>query len=398
MPTADPAYVWDGPSTTISLPGQFEAEDYDYGGAGVGYHDVDADTGTDVYRTDAVDIEPALDAGAGFNITSAAAGEWLNYHVDMDFPSVVDIHLRVATGSDNRQVILTLDGEALATVNVANTGGDQVWSTVTAHDVVLPSGSYVLRVEWGAQGGPNLNWVDFESTGTVVPVAEGSFENPTNVDGNWGMCPAVWNDPASSQYEVGSKHLSAAADGTWFAQMDTVKTIRQDLGTTVTAGDTLNVGFYLGSAIASKNTAGGGVVQCAFIVGGVRYAMEVPADNTALAPDSWQLFSHSVTVANTGNLVLEFENESGTPWIDNISNVSVVEGDPVIVPGQLDFLDAKYVVADPSGNSAYQDVEYGTGSVNGGEQLPLHLDLYRPAGPGLPAGAARHSPDPWRRL
>ena len=168
MPTADPAYVWDGPSTTISLPGRFEAEDYDYGGEGAGYHDVDADSGTEVYRTDAVDMEPSLDAGAGFNITSAAAGEWLNYHVDIGSSAEYDLFLRVATGENNRQVILTLDGAPLATVDVPNTGGDQTWTTVEVKGVTLPAGNHVLRAEWGAQGGPNLNWIDVQLNGTAL--------------------------------------------------------------------------------------------------------------------------------------------------------------------------------------------------------------------------------------
>ena len=321
MPTADPAYVWDGPSTTISLPGRFEAEDYDYGGEGAGYHDVDADSGTEVYRTDAVDMEPSLDAGAGFNITSAAAGEWLNYHVDIGSSAEYDLFLRVATGENNRQVVLTLDGAPLATVDVPNTGGDQTWTTVEVKGVTLPAGNHVLRAEWGAQGGPNLNWIDVQLNGTFLSVLEGSFENPTNIEGNWGMCPAVWNDTGSSLFEVGSAHLTAAADGNWSALMNGVGTIYQEVGA-VNEGDTLSVVFYGGRAKAGKNTDEGGVFNCTFKVGSSTNT--VSADTTQQAYDSWQAYTNTWVATESGPLTLEFSNVSGTPWLDKISDVTVI--------------------------------------------------------------------------
>jgi len=330
MPTVDPAYVWAGPSTSISLPGRFEAEDYDYGGEGAGYHDVDADTGTDVYRTDAVDMEASLDTGAGFNIASASAGEWLDYHVNIGSSAEYDLFLRVATGENDREVILTLDGAPLATVDVPNTGGDQTWTTVDVKGVTLPAGNHVLRAEWGAQGGPNLNWIDVQLKGTVLSVREGSFEDPTNIVSTWGMCPAVWNDAGIGQYEVCTEHLTVAADGNWSAYMGGVGTIYQELGT-VNAGDTLSVVFYGGRAKADKNTATGGVFNCTFKVGAS--SNTVSADTTLLANDSWQAYTNSWVATESGTLTLEFSNVSGKPWLDKISDVSVI---PPTLPGLLE--------------------------------------------------------------
>ena len=89
-------------------------------------------------------------------------------------------------------------------------------------------------------------------------VADGSFENPTNIVGTWGMCPAVWNDTGNGNYEVCTEHLTVAADGNWSALMSGVGTIYQDVGT-VNEGDTLSVVFYGGRAMADKKTAAGGV-------------------------------------------------------------------------------------------------------------------------------------------
>ena len=329
MPTVNSSYVWPGPTAVITLPGKFEAEDYDYGGEGAGYHDVDGDYGTEVYRGDDVDIEAALDAGAGYNIASAAAGEWLEYHVNVQSSISYDIILRVATGSDNQQVILTLDGEPLTTVDIPNTGGDQTWATVVVSDVALPAGSgQALRAEWGAQGGPNLNWIDVRTRGvTMITVEDGSFEDPVNLAGNWGMCNPVWNDTGVTQYEVNTPggHMTLSADGNWIGFPKNMGTIYQNFGVSVTEGDTLEVTFYGGRSLDSSGSAGGGVIRCTLIVGATRYSMT--ADTTLLAEDTWQLYTHSVTITNTGNLVLEFDTVSGKPWIDYISDVAVLSPD-----------------------------------------------------------------------
>jgi hypothetical protein len=223
----------------------------------------------------------------------------------------------------------------LASVDVPNTGGDQVWATVTAGDIDLPAGNHTLRVEWGAQGGPSLNWIDIQPAGTVIPVAEGSFENPINVVGTWGMCPAVWNDAGVGQYELGSEHLSSAADGNWSALMNNVGSIHQDLGS-VNAGDTLTVVFYGGRAEASRNTAAGGVFSCTLKVGSALHTVQ--ADTTLLANDTWRAYTNSWVATESGTLTLEFSNVSGKPWLDRISGVMVVAPDlPVSPQGTLQF-------------------------------------------------------------
>ena len=154
----------------------------------------------------------------------------------------------------------------------------------------------------------------------MLSVLEGSFENPTSIDGTWGMCPAVWNDAGSGPYEVCTEHLTVAADGNWSAYMGGVGSIYQELGT-VNAGDTLSVVFYGGRAMAGKNTATGGVFNCTFKVGASTNT--VSADTTLLANDSWQAYTNTWVATESGTLTLEFSNVSGKPWLDKISDVTV---------------------------------------------------------------------------
>ena len=60
------------------MPGTIEAEDYDLGGEGIAYHDVDANNIGLAYRpSEGVDIEGA--STHGFDVYWITAGEWLEY-------------------------------------------------------------------------------------------------------------------------------------------------------------------------------------------------------------------------------------------------------------------------------------------------------------------------------
>jgi len=165
-------------------------------------------------------------------------------------------------------------------------------------------------------------------------LADASFENPINIDGRWGMCPTSWNDSATNQNEVANDwFFSAAADGNWYALLSKTGLIYQDLSVWVNAGDTLQISFYGGRSKDGQQPSGGGELVSRFNVGGAHYSMT--ADTSLQAQDSWQLYTHTITVTNSGNLVVEFDALSGKPWLDGVSNVTVSSGNPNPAPGEL---------------------------------------------------------------
>src|SRR5262249_10834170 len=115
-----------------SLPARIEAENYDKGGEGVSYHDTTAGNSGNVDRTDDVDIEATTDAGGGYNIGWAAAGEWLEYTVNVGATGTFDLDLRVAATSATQTVRVLVDGvDKTGTMNVPNTGNYQTFQTIT---------------------------------------------------------------------------------------------------------------------------------------------------------------------------------------------------------------------------------------------------------------------------
>lgn len=152
--------------TAWPIPGTIQSESYDVGGNGYAYSDDSpGNTGGATFRTDEdVDLENCTDAGGGYNLGFATAGEWLEYTVDVASAGAYDVDLRVAANGEGRTVSLSMDGTALGgTIAVPNTGGWQTWTTTTLKGLQLKQGQQVLRITVGATDYVNLNFVEFKS-------------------------------------------------------------------------------------------------------------------------------------------------------------------------------------------------------------------------------------------
>jgi len=150
--------------TPAALPGKIEAEDFDTGGEGIAYHDASMGNAGNQYRATAdVDIEGCSEGG--FNIGYVAAGEWLEYTVNVTAPGVYTLAARVATPYDGKSFHLELDGQDITgPVTVPVTGGFQAWQTVYVTTPALTAGVKVLRLVMEAADF-NVNYLSF-TTGT----------------------------------------------------------------------------------------------------------------------------------------------------------------------------------------------------------------------------------------
>jgi hypothetical protein len=80
--------------TAAAIPGTIQAENFDNGGKGVAYSDTTSGNSGGAYRSTDVDIE--LASGGGYDIGWIAAGEWLNYTVNVATAGTYTVKLRVA--------------------------------------------------------------------------------------------------------------------------------------------------------------------------------------------------------------------------------------------------------------------------------------------------------------
>jgi lysophospholipase L1-like esterase len=152
------------------VPGTVQLENYDLGGEGVAYHDVDVANSGGQYRSDGVDVEVCGDTGGGYDVGWTSNGEWLKYTVNVATAGAYTVSLRVASvaavGTNAGSLHLqTPSGTNLSgAVNVPGTGGWQTYTTITA-SVTLPAGQQIIELFEDA-GGYNLNSMTFAAAGS----------------------------------------------------------------------------------------------------------------------------------------------------------------------------------------------------------------------------------------
>jgi hypothetical protein len=136
-------------NTPAPVPGTIQAENYDYGGEGLGYHDTDPQNLGGAYRNDGVDIESF--ANGQFAVDYAHAGEWMNYTVNIANSGDYTFSALVSDYGVGGQFHLELDGTPITnSLLVPNTGSFTSFSKVSAPLIHLISGRHVIRWVWDA--------------------------------------------------------------------------------------------------------------------------------------------------------------------------------------------------------------------------------------------------------
>lgn len=151
--------------TAQIIPGIIEAERYDLGGEGVGYHDSEPANQGGQFRNDGVDIENCEGSTTNFNIGYCQPGEWLQYTVDVQHSGTFQVSYRIASMAGNGAWHLELDGQELpgTAQNAVATNGWQTYTIIEASQpVTLQEGMHSLRlVIDGADS--NIDFVEFET-------------------------------------------------------------------------------------------------------------------------------------------------------------------------------------------------------------------------------------------
>jgi beta-glucanase (GH16 family) len=156
----------------LGIPGQIEAEDYDYGGQGVSYNDADAQNQGGEYRNDGVDIEEATERG--YNIGWITPNEWIEYSVNVLTDGRYKLEIGVASTGTSGLFHLELDGQDITgPLAVPNTGGWQVWGTIEMFIELTTPGEQRLRfVNEAGSSSYNFNYIDF----TLGPDVDQDFD------------------------------------------------------------------------------------------------------------------------------------------------------------------------------------------------------------------------------
>ena len=149
--STSPSPYYGAPST---VRGVIDAEAFDAGGEGVGYHDTtpgnQGDSG--IREGEDVDIFVTNDAGSGspYIVKNLEAGEWLAYTINVPTTGDYNVGVRASTQADfpNPAYHLEIDGvNVTGRVVLPDTGGwnHYQWNT-GSNSIRLTSGTHVLKI------------------------------------------------------------------------------------------------------------------------------------------------------------------------------------------------------------------------------------------------------------
>jgi hypothetical protein len=130
--------------TPAAIPGQVSAANFDNGGEGVAYHDTTAGNSGGQYRNTDVDVEASSDGG--YDVGWIAAGEWINYTVNVASAGSYTVQLRVSspTGA-SMHLGFNKASSVWTVVSIPSTGGWQSWTTVSV-PVTLGAGTQQMTL------------------------------------------------------------------------------------------------------------------------------------------------------------------------------------------------------------------------------------------------------------
>ena len=227
-----------------NLPGTVEAEDFDFGGEGIGYHETTVDNIPGAYRpNEGVDIEARP---GGFQVTNAEPGEWMDYCVDVAEAGTYEITIPVASFDGGGIFRILFGGQTAATLTAPKTGSWTSAADVSAR-VELEAGEQLMRVLIIKRPPFNLDKFIFSN---VTALEQQKLE---------GFI--LYPNPAGDRLYINSDHILRGASASIFNAGGTLVKQIDDLS----PEGGLDVSKLAGGLYLFRLTTPGGVINKRFI-------------------------------------------------------------------------------------------------------------------------------------
>jgi endoglucanase len=215
------------PYKSHHIPGIINCVDYDMGGNGVAYFDLDyQNIGGSTwnrgwqYRNDGVDIEMSeTTLGTEYTVGWIEGGEWLSYTVETLQSGNYEIFAVVSSPNTNGKLNLLLNSEKLTeTISVPNTGGWSNWQKIKLGNLHMSKGINTLKLNF-INGDFNLNKVEFilkdlknENTIGGAIIAKENFPNPFSSKTTIPLIALNDSDVKVDLFDVQGRHVKTLFD------------------------------------------------------------------------------------------------------------------------------------------------------------------------------------------
>ena len=132
-------------TTSTALPATIQAENFDRGGEGVGYHDTTAgNSGGQLRTSEAVDI---VSTSGGYAITNFRNGEWLAYTVTVPASGTYNFDVNASSTVSTSAFHLEVDGQNVTgKTSLPTTGNLATFKWWGLKRINLSAGKHVLKV------------------------------------------------------------------------------------------------------------------------------------------------------------------------------------------------------------------------------------------------------------
>lgn len=191
--------------TPAKIPGIIQAEEFDFGGEGNAYHDMDEQNRNGKTRNEGVDMN---ETAVGYTQT----GEWIEYTVEVEKSGRYEVEAEVASGNngaaftlymDNTLIIPGEDGTPGGFIDVPKTGDWETFTTVKKELYKLTKGVHVLKVEITGDF-LDLDFLKFN-------LLEADEEEETSIQNNQAGNSGLIQDGEYYVYDMQGKFLRQAS-------------------------------------------------------------------------------------------------------------------------------------------------------------------------------------------
>ncbi|ABX42242.1 CARDB domain-containing protein [Lachnoclostridium phytofermentans] len=175
-------------------------------------------------------------------------GDWLEYSVNVSESAKYRVDYRIAGVNNSTQILVQVGNNTLATTNIVNTGGWQVYQTVSSKTFQLNAGIQTIRIYFTGEG-VNFNYFNIVKDNQTPPV-EGGKPDLIVTDISWIPNNPVNGEEVTFKAVIKNQGDGASPQGVIHGVAFLVN------GTTVSWSDNVTTSIPAGSSITV--TANGG--------------------------------------------------------------------------------------------------------------------------------------------